>query len=266
MSLFDKVHNYELSRRLASSGAIAVTGSERSWLRLMLEHPSASSFLGAAAMDKLRLLLQEDPPLKLEHLTEKARSRERRLFSPLLPQLAGAICSRSGLKLTYEVKESGIRHHVSAYPYRLEYAMSTKEWYLLWHRFRGRPLMRTRLSYIHRAEPWQLPAGEADRLDARIASLTAKRRTTALLELLPRYNRELSRILYALSCFGQEVQYDSESGMYRIEITYFKDESGFLLQKVRFLGKRVRIIAGSGLQNELRASAMKALARYAIDG
>ncbi|SDS32755.1 WYL domain-containing protein [Paenibacillaceae bacterium GAS479] len=264
MSLFDKVHNHELSRRLADSGALAVTSGERSWLRLMLEHPTAPSFLGATAIDKLQLMLQEDEPLSLAHLKEKARSRERRLYAPHLLELAELVRCRSGMRITCEGKGGIVRHHALGYPYRLEYAMSTKEWYLLWLQTSGRPLMRTRLTRMHGVEPMPLPPEEADRLDRRIGALRARRRANAVIELLPRYNRELSRILYALSCFQQEVHYDAESGMYRITVTYQKDESGYLLQKLRFLGKRVRVLEGISLQNELRASALKALARYGV--
>ncbi|QJC51051.1 WYL domain-containing protein [Paenibacillus albicereus] len=262
--LFDKAHNHELSRRMAEAGAVAVTGRERAWLRLMLEHPAAEGFLGAAARAKLAELLAAEEPLPLGHLVEKARSRERRLFSPLLPELAELVARRSGMRLAYSAKGGGALRHAEGYPYRLDYAMSTKQWYLLWHRASGRPLMRTRLTHVHGVEERPLPPGEADRLDACIAALSARSGETTVLELVPRYNRELSRILYALSCFRQEVRYDADEGVYRIELAYARDERGFLLQKLRFLGKRVRVLEGAALQEQMRASAVKALARYGI--
>ncbi|WP_339279554.1 WYL domain-containing protein [Paenibacillus sp. FSL W8-1187] len=265
--LFDKAHNHELSRRMAEAGAVAVTGRERAWLKLMLEHPAAEGFLGSAARAKLAELLAEEPPLPLGHLDEKARSRERRLYSPLLPELAAIIAGRSGMRLAYSAKGGGELRHAEGYPYRLDYAMSTKQWYLLWHRSQGRPLMRTRLTHAHGVEERPLPPGEADRLDAAIARLTARSQEEVELELLPRYNRELSRILYALSCFRQEVRFDAAEGVYRIALRYPRDERGFLLQKLRFLGKRVRVADGAAsaaLQEQMRASAAKALARYGI--
>ncbi len=79
------------------------------------------------------------------------------------------------------------------------------------------------------------------------------------------YNRELSRILYAFSCFEKDVAYLDESDTYRINVSYLSDEREYVLSKIRFLGKRVRVIQGEQLKKRMYESTTKALARYGVE-
>ena len=79
----------------------------------------------------------------------------------------------------------------------------------------------------------------------------------------PEYNGELSRILYAFSCFEKEVSYAADSNEYTIQLHFSSKDSEYVLSKTRFLGKRVRIIDGEHLRRRMLESATKSLARYA---
>ncbi|MNY79003.1 hypothetical protein D3C86_2194640 [compost metagenome] len=68
--------------------------------------------------------------------------------------------------------------------------------------------------------------------------------------------------MYAFSCFEKKVNYDADEDPYTIIVTYYGSESEFVLQKVRFLGKRVRVLDEGYMSGRMRESAAKALARY----
>ncbi|GED32207.1 hypothetical protein BCE02nite_33480 [Brevibacillus centrosporus] len=53
---------------------------------------------------------------------------------------------------------------------------------------------------------------------------------------IPLYNGELSRILYAFSCFNKEVTYNEERDAYRITLSFLMDDREYILSKIRFLG------------------------------
>ncbi|MGG4397854.1 hypothetical protein ABEX25_26515 [Paenibacillus thiaminolyticus] len=76
------------------------------------------------------------------------------------------------------------------------------------------------------------------------------------------YNQELSRILYAFSCFEKHVAYDEAHNTYQIRIFLPQDEVEFLLSKIRFLGKRVRVMTGSYVKKRMQKAAAMALKRY----
>jgi hypothetical protein len=105
---------------------------------------------------------------------------------------------------------------------------------------------------------------EADRILRRIERMLDARRYEATIEILPRYNAELSRILYAFSCFEKKVIYDEEQDTYRIQVTLLKDEIEYLLSKIRFLGMRVRVTEGTYLKKRMLESATLALERYGV--
>ncbi|HZG79717.1 MAG TPA: WYL domain-containing protein, partial [Brevibacillus sp.] len=76
--------------------------------------------------------------------------------------------------------------------------------------------------------------------------------------------KELTRILYAFSCFEKEVEYLDQVDTYRIILFYLEDDREYILSKIRFLGTRIRVIEGKKLQVRMYESAQKALLRYGI--
>lgn len=263
MQLFEKIFNYQVISRLEQSGAIALTSQERSWLKTMLKHPSAEDAFSPGTLGKLRDLLEREPDLEVgEVIVEKARSRERHVYHPLLRPLRRFIMRGESIRIVYRSKGGQIGREQTGFPYKLEYSMVKREWYLLWHNASRRPLLATKLENIISLSAAPNPARNAGQTRARIAAQLESGRDEAVIEIVQSYNAELSRILYAFSCFEKEVSYDEESDRYRIRLAFLGDEAEYVLSKLRFLGKRVRVVEGLPLQRRMAESAARALARY----
>ncbi|MFC4776035.1 WYL domain-containing protein [Paenibacillus sp. GCM10023252] len=266
MNPFEKISNYQLLSRLSGSGTVTVTSHERIWLKSMLNHPAALDAFEPATLEKLLGMLEDEGELRVrEVMEEKAGSVQRQIYHPLLRQLRRSILRQEGLLLTYQVKNGSVRSLMSAYPHKLEYSMVKREWYLLWYNIRGRSLMSTKLRNMMGLTVVELPAEEAEKYERALRSLLTVRKQYADMEVLPRYNMELSRILYAFSCFDKDVHYDEEADQYRIRITFQADEAQYVLTKLRFLGKRVKVVGNSTLQYRMAATAVKALRLYGIE-
>ncbi|GBF72235.1 WYL domain-containing protein [Paenibacillus sp. 598K] len=264
MNLFEKIFNHQIMTRLEDAGTFTVTSHERAWLKTMLAHPAATEAFAPDTLAKLRAVLAPEEELDVSrHLIEKARSRERQVYHPHLRPLRRLIAERQGVRLTYAVRDDREYTDHPGLPYKLEYSMVKREWYLLWYRLRQPSLMSTRLQKIRSFAAEPLDPRTAERAQARIVEAIAARRTEALIEIVPMYNAELSRILYAFSSFEKTVDYDSAGDIYHVRVSLLGDEIEYLLSKLRFLGRRVRVIEGDYLIHRMRESSAKALARYA---
>ncbi|RAP74934.1 WYL domain-containing protein [Paenibacillus montanisoli] len=267
MNPFEKIFNYQVISRLENSGTFMVTSHERSWLKLMLRHPAAAAAFSAETLTKLHGILGEEQSLELEleeHFVEKARSLEKQVYHPLLRSLSRAIIGGSGLTLSYKIKNDRVHERQLGVPYKMEYSMVKREWYLLWYNLRHRSFMRTKLANISLAEPADLAPERIKQAIAFIRGQLDKRKEYAVIEVMPAYNRELSRILYAFSCFDKTVDYDEDNGVYKVNLGYLSDESEYVLSKIRFLGKRVRVAESDYLRKRMLESSGKALARYGV--
>ncbi|BBH22273.1 hypothetical protein Back11_36180 [Paenibacillus baekrokdamisoli] len=265
MHLFEKIFNYQVISRLEDSGTFMVTSHERSWLKTMLQHPSACDAFSEGTRLKLQTILLEDEEIAMsEHFEEKARSLEKQVYHPLLRSLRRLILERSGIRITYAIKDGQIHADQQGIPYKLEYSMVKREWYLLWYHLRHRSLMSTRVVKIHTVMGKPLHESQYEQGLSTINRIRDKRKQTARIEVVPAYNKELSRILYAFSCFEKEVEYDSETRTYCIQINILGDEGEYVLSKIRFLGKRVRVVESDYLKRRMLEASTKALARYGV--
>ncbi|WP_413405270.1 WYL domain-containing protein [Paenibacillus amylolyticus] len=264
MNLFEKMFNYQMMTRLNETGLFTWTSQERAWLRMMLNHPAAREALSAVTLDKMYNMLNGEQDLNLQdYLTEKAKSEENSVSHPLLRQLRLIILHHQGFRMTGRVRNGRTSHDEFGFPYKLEYSMVKKEWYVLWYAPRFDKLMSTKLHSIVIVEAQPVEPDTASGYTARIAAITEKRKTTITIEVLPQFNQELSRILYAFSCFEKQVEYLEAEQTYRIELTVPRNEMDYVLSKMRFLGKRVRIADHTMLRERMSETAAKALARYA---
>ncbi|WP_256758509.1 WYL domain-containing protein [Cohnella sp. WQ 127256] len=267
MNLFEKIFNYQVISRLDESGSFALTSQERSWLRMMLEHPSANDAFSTGTREKLQQLLEMEPLMDIQEIIlEKASSQVRHVYHPLLRSLRRMMMHGQGILVTYRIKHGGVKSNQSGFPYKLEYSMVKREWYLLWYNTRHHTLMSTKLHNIVTVEHKEIPADRAEMLRVKLADLLGSRKECAVIEVIRTFNAELSRILYAFACFEKQVAYDEETDRYQIRLTFQKDESEFVLSKIRFLGTRVKIAEGEQLQRRMRESSEKALARYGVEG
>jgi len=265
MHLFEKIFNYQILSRLENSGTFMVTSHERAWLRTMLEHPAADEAFTADTLGKLRTMLAADEPMDVSgHLIEKARSMEKQVYHPLLRPLRRLIMNKSGIRITYEVKGGRVNAAHSGFPYKLEYSMVKREWYLLWYHLRHRAFMSTRLNKIQTIEAEPIETIRASEIIRKVDQLLESRKSHAVIEVVRQYNGELSRILYAFSSFEKDVAYDAESDTYKVTVILLGDEFEYLLTKIRFLGKRVRVVEGDYLKRRMLESSTKALERYGV--
>ncbi|MCP1425029.1 hypothetical protein J3D43_003545 [Paenibacillus xylanexedens] len=256
--------NYQMMTRLNETGLFTWTSQERAWLRMMLNHPAAREALSAVTLDKMYNMLNGEQDLNLQdYLTEKAKSEENSVSHPLLRQLRLIILHHQGFRMTGRVRNGRTSHDEFGFPYKLEYSMVKKEWYVLWYAPRFDKLMSTKLHSIVTVEAQPVEPDTASGYTARIAVITEKRKTTITIDVLPEFNQELSRILYAFSCFEKQVEYLEAKQTYRIELTVPRNEMDYVLSKMRFLGKRVRIADHTVLRERMSETAAKALARYA---
>lgn len=266
MNLFEKIFNHQIMSRLEDSGTFMVSSHERAWLKTMLAHPAAAEAFTPDTLNKLQLILEPDPMMDTSsHLIEKARSMEKQVYHPLLRTLRRHIWNKSGVRLSYRIKSGRVNSDQSGVPYKLEYSMVKREWYLLWYHLRHRAFMTTRLKNIHSVTAEPIEASMVDGICWKIGRMLDSRKSVAVIEIVRKYNEELSRILYAFSSFEKEVEYDSELDTYRVKVCLLGDDFEYLLSKIRFLGKRVRVAEGDYLKKRMLEASTKALERYGID-
>ncbi|MFS0727252.1 WYL domain-containing protein [Paenibacillus sp. 1P07SE] len=263
MNLFEKITNYELLARLDEADVFVTTAAERSWLKTMLADPASQLVLSDENRERLQAILDEDEALELQgSLTEKARSREGQVGHPLLPELRDLIRRRCNVCFVPAGKSGRPRQPSEGIPYKLEYSMVKREWYLLWYNSGLRRLQITRLDKISQLRGAPCTAEEWTLAQEQIRRSHELQQDTAVLEVPSQYNRELSRILYAFSCFEKQVQYDEALDRYTITLHFANNEREYVLSKLRFLGRRIRVIKSKGLQERMRQTALMALGRY----
>ncbi|AIQ11240.1 WYL domain-containing protein [Paenibacillus durus] len=265
MNLFEKIFNHQIISRLEDSGTFMVTSHERAWLKTMLEHPAAAEAFTPDTLNKLHTILGPDPLMDISsHLIEKARSMEKQVYHPLLRTLRRHILNKTGVRLTYVIKSGRVNSDQSGVPYKLEYSMVKREWYLLWYHLRHRAVMTTRLKNIHSVTAEPIEPSMADSIFRKIGRMLDSRKSEAVIEIVRDYNEELSRILYAFSSFEKDVEYDSEKDTYKVRVYLLGDDFEYLLSKIRFLGKRVRVVEGDYLKRRMLEASTKALERYGV--
>lgn len=263
MNPFEKIFNYQVINRLEDSGTFMVTAHERAWLKKMLDHPATADAFTVETRQKLLSILEKDQAMETADLVlEKGKSVEKQVYHPLLRTLRQYIVNRNGIRISYQVKGDRMNAGHSGLPYKLEYSMIKREWYLLWYHLRHQAFMSTRLNKIIAVSPEPIHPHTVERALARISEMLDTRKTEVVVEVCRGYHKELSRILYAFSCFEKTVEYDEGNNTYQIKICVLADEAEYLLSKIRFLGKRVRVIEGDYLKRRMLEASTKALERY----
>ena len=265
MNLFEKMFNYQIMSQLHDSGISTLTSQERSWLKSMMALPAARMIFSPSTYDKLLNILDSEETINMSNaITEKARSQEIQLIHPHIRALRQYIAKKSAIQLTTRLKDGQIKEREPAFPYKLEFSMVKRKWYLLWYHLRHKALLSTKLSMIESFNemPSALPPVKIEWAQNEISKLLDNQKRTATIEIIRLYNQELSRILYAFSCFEKEVEFDESSHRYLIKLFYQGNDGEYILSKVRFLGQRVKIIEGDHLRRRMLESATKALARY----
>ncbi|ELK42727.1 WYL domain-containing protein [Brevibacillus agri] len=264
MNLFDKIHNYQLVTRLDEAGLYPVTSHEKAWLAMMLKHPAAQSFFEAGTLSKLQQLTAAYAPAdERELFIEKAGARTRNVWHPLVRKLRRIILGKNHILIHAGTRNGRAYRNQRGVPYKLEFSLAKKDWYLIWLTFDSEHLLTTPLSLIRSAKEIYVEDAWYDSFLPVIENMLAARRQTAKIQVVRRYNPELQRILYAFSCFDKEVAYDPDTQEYTITLRFLQDEQEFILSRLRFLGLRVKVVENDQLKRRMAESAANALARYA---
>lgn len=263
MNPFEKIFNYQIISRLEDSGTFMVTSHERGWLKTMLQHPAAVEAFAPETLQRLMTILEQDQIVETNGLLlHKAASKEKHVYHALVRPLRRTIMNKQLVRLTYGIKDGRTYSEQAAFPYKLEYSMVKREWYLLWYNARHRTMMSTKLHKISGVNEETCSEEEYGQLLRVVQSLMEKRMKRVDIRVVKQYNEELSRILYAFSCFEKEVRYNADTDEYTIGLSFSNNESEYVLSKTRFLGKRVCIVDGEYMKSRMLESATKALGRY----
>jgi predicted DNA-binding transcriptional regulator YafY len=266
MNPFEKIFNYQVISRLDESGTIAITAHERTWLKTMLAHPAAAQAFTKETLEKLHQILEPEDAYDVSGgLTEKAKSLEKQVYHPLLRVIRDILLNQQGIKITYQNKNGKTYLDQPGIPYKLEYSMVKREWYLLWYHLRFEMYMSTRLHHVLKVEEAPMSEQIVTDVISTIEQTLDSRKEEAVIEVVRTYNEELTRILYAFSCFEKEVEYLDNVDTYRIKLTFLVDDREYILSKIRFLGLRIRVVQGEALQRRMYESSQKALIRYGVE-
>ena len=260
MKLFDKMFNYELQSALIDDGecreAFPVTSTELEWLKNALTAGTVGTFLQAETIEKLERILMPYEEISTE-IVEKCVVTNPELIPPVsFKLLRQALREKAGVVLSGKAQ---IEKPSEGWPMLLEFNMARWEWYLVWMRLSDRRIRLTPLRSIRGVELLSLPDSQS--LAAEAAQALEARRLTAVVEMEPDYPTDRHRVLSALSAFDRAVEM-GPGDVYRISIRYFQDEEEYLLQRIRFLGLRVRLTAPERLVQRMRDTVARVAAIY----
>lgn len=265
MNLFEKIFNYQILSRLENTGTFMVTTQERRWLKTMLQHPAADAAFTLETLQKLTLMLEQEQAIEMQdQLIHKAASKEKDVYHSFLRPLRLAIINKRIVFLSYSIKNGDAYAEQEALPYKLEYSMVKREWYLLWYHVRNRTMMSTKLQKIRSVREEDCSTEKYTLLLGKVNALLNQQKMSVDILVVKAYNGELSRILYAFSCFEKEVIYSADRDEYTIRLHFPGNEKEYVLSKTRFLGKRVQIVHNNMMKRRMLESATKALERYEL--
>ncbi|GEB34677.1 MULTISPECIES: WYL domain-containing protein [Brevibacillus] len=263
MNLFDKIHNYQLVARLDEAGLYPVTSHEKAWLAMMLAHPAAAHFFAADTLQKLQqLTATHERSADQASFVEKAGASTKQVWHPLIRKLRRIILGKNHILVHSATRKGPAFRKQRGVPYKLEYSLVKKDWYLIWLTVDSNQLLTTPLSLIQSIKEIYIEDEWYDSFLPVIAGKLAARKKSAKILVVRRYNNELQRILYAFSCFDKDVAYDPDTHEYTITLRFLQDEQEFILSRLRFLGLRVKVVENDQLKKRMAESAANALARY----
>ncbi|MDG5787161.1 WYL domain-containing protein [Evansella sp. AB-P1] len=282
MNLFKKVHNYEFQRLLKGelsyteydnqrlkieTGPFLPTNDELKWLRYFLNKDEGTYFLGQTSHEKLIDLLKCKSWTDYESfIIQKGKPEEYYSWNNDHKQLRKLIINKCMMELSYETKDGEQHFCVRGLPYKLEFNVIKKEWYLLWIREIDQLQRITPLHQILKVSAIETDTIDLIQLEEQIIKSMTKKKQVKI-EISPNYNQEIQRIFYAFSCFEKEItsKIDKEQNVeiFRIHLSYFEEEEAYVLSKIRFLGQHIKIVSPKSLQEKMYDTATKALNRYA---
>ncbi|WP_322904202.1 WYL domain-containing protein [Paenibacillus campi] len=266
MNPFEKIFSYQLAARLEERQIFTLTTQERSWLKLMLATDAAALAFDKATLMWLHQQLEPDHlPAVREMVVEKAASSQHTEFPAMLHPLRRIIRNKQAVVLQRQNKHGQLVAPECGVPWRLEYSAARQEWYVHWFNLDRSAPMTTRLAHIHTATEQAIAAESYNAICQRLELYIQADRHEITVQVLPIYNKELTRILHAFSCFDKRVRFDEQQQTYCIHVRFTNREREYVLNRLRFLGKRVQITEGDKFKQRMKDTAVRALARYGVD-
>ena len=266
MPLFEKINNHTLRQmQLATGNPAPLTKIEKGWLKRMLAEPAAEDLLPATLHEKLRHLLECEVQFpNAANLEEKGKTTVG--YSPagsLLHGLRTAIRDHRGVRLDYAPGNGDEYQEVFGIPHQLEFSMVRREWYLLWLNPENQPCrpMTMPLRFI-RAVRAAAVLEDWEKHQRNVLDWLEQSQEALVLLAEECYPGALLSVLNAFSCFDTTVASGEQKNTLRLRVRFQADEREYVLQKIRFLGRRVTMEGPDGLRERMRWTAERALERY----
>ena len=99
-------------------------------------------------------------------------------------------------------------------------------------------------------------------LQAKVAGWLQASQEEAVITVEESFPGAMLSVLSSFSCFETVVSPGKQKNTLQLRVLYQTDEREYVLQKIRFLGRRVTVEAPVELRERMRQTAEKALARY----
>ncbi len=263
MNPFEKIFSYQLASRLEEQQIFTLTSQERSWLKLMLSSAAAELAFDETTLSRLQQRLEPDNMPGVQNVVvEKAASSQHTDVPPTLMPLRRIMRKGQGVLLQRQNKYGQDVAPEHGVPWKLEYSAARQEWYLYWFNLYRSAPMTTRLKHIQSVIKQSVRHPEYEFVRQRMELYMQADQQELTIQLLPIYNKELTRILHAFSCFDKRVRFDEQQQTYSINVRFTNREREYVLNRLRFLGKRVQIIEGDDFKRRMKDTALRALARY----
>lgn len=285
MKMFEKIHVSDL-RRLTEEEMenlfedwflYPITTKEKQWLKGAIQLEEASWFLEKETIEKVKDILKEEPLSSIEpflkekfvvHSNVKMSDREK----GYLKLLFDILTSQNGFRLSYHTNAGKYFEEISGIPFKLEFSMAKKQWYILWLglHVKNQMIMLTPLRHVNALEAIEVNQYDFVQLQKQFNQFLEEEMLSVTLKLNNRFfqsikrdiHEEKHRIFYNFSCFDKEVIFDEKKEEYTLFIYYRKSEEKDLLRRVRLLGQRVIIMEPERLRKEMLGTALRALNRY----
>ncbi len=263
MNPFEKIFSYQLASRLEEQQIFTLTSQERSWLKLMLSSAAAELAFDETTLARLQQRLEPDNMPGVQNVVvEKAASSQHTDVPPMLMPLRRIMRKGQGVLLQRQNKYGQLVAPEHGVPWKLEYSAARQEWYLYWFNLYRSAPMTTRLKHIQSVIKQSVRQPEYEFVRQRMELYMQADQQELTIQVLPIYNKELTRILHAFSCFDKRVRFDEQQQTYSINVRFTNREREYVLNRLRFLGKRVQIIEGDDFKRRMKDTALRALARY----
>lgn len=278
--MFEKIHSYQLKQDLLEEISdmfkpqflLPITKNEKAWLKSVLCANDVINFIPSDTKQKLDTVLQEYESVNIDSLLLQNPKVDSQMFKDInkdiFQLIIKTICLGKRIQISYKTYKGGFFENVNAFPFRIEFNLKKKQWYLWWLPidFDTKILYPTPIHLITEVSSYYLNTAKKDKCLAKIKNLVEQERVSVVLAINNKAfkspDEDKGRILYAFSSFDKEVKFDTENNSYEIVINYRRSEEEDVLQKIRMIGERIIVKNSPNLQRRMKETICKTLNLY----